>query len=70
MTTLLREQTMVDTGRPLPDFGAPPVVETALGVEFAPLRKWSVPHFGVFWNEIKSDYPRFEVQPALASQSY
>lgn len=59
---------MVDTRRTLPDFEDPPVVETVLGVEFAPLEKWGIPHFGLFWSEIRSEYPRFEVQPPLDSQ--
>jgi uncharacterized protein (TIGR04255 family) len=59
---------MANTGRILPDFDEPPVVETALGVEFAPLEKWAIPHFGLFWHEIRSEYPRFEVQPPLVSQ--
>jgi uncharacterized protein (TIGR04255 family) len=52
--------------RTLPDFDDPPVVETALGLEFAPLR-WSVPHFGLFWSEIREEYPRHQVQPPLDS---
>src|SRR5208337_4671804 len=59
---------MADTGQTLPDFGNPPVVETVLGVEFAPLSKWGIPHFGLFWHEIRGEYSRFEVQPALAAQ--
>jgi len=59
---------MADAGQPLPDFDNPPVVETVLGVEFVPLSKWGVPHFGIFWHEIKTEYPRFEVQPPLVSQ--
>lgn len=54
--------------RELPDFDAPPVIETALGVEFVPLQKWSIPHYGMFWSEIRADYPHFEVQPPLGSQ--
>src|SRR5689334_3539501 len=48
--------------RRLPDFEHPPAVETLLAIHFAPL-PWSVPHFGLFWSEIKSDYPEFEVHP-------
>lgn len=59
---------MADAGQPLPDFADPPVIETVLGVEFAPLSKWGIPHFGLFWHEIKGEYPRFEVQPPLDSQ--
>lgn len=53
--------------RSLPDFENPPVVETVLGVEFAPLQGWSIPHFGLLWNELKEKYPLFEVQLALPS---
>lgn len=58
----------MQTDRKLPDFDDPPVVETVLGVEFEPLQKWSVPHFGVFWKEIEAEYPRFEIQPPLDSR--
>jgi uncharacterized protein (TIGR04255 family) len=59
---------MASMERPLPDFDDPPVIETYLGVEFLPLGKWAVPHFGLYWNEIRGEYPRFELQPPLASQ--
>lgn len=54
--------------QPLPRFAEPPVIETVLGVEFAPLTKWDVVHFGLFWNEIQSDFPETRTQPALDSQ--
>lgn len=54
--------------RRLPAFDRPPVVETALGVEFSPLAQWGVPHFGLFWEKIRNEYPRFQVQPPLGSQ--
>src|SRR5918912_130133 len=41
----------------LPAFDNPPVIETAVGVEFSPLQKWSIPHYGLFWHHIKADYP-------------
>ena len=52
----------------LPAFDAPPVVETVIGVEFAPIEGWSIPHYGLYWNEIKDEYPRYEVQPELDSR--
>jgi uncharacterized protein (TIGR04255 family) len=52
----------------LPAFDNPPVVETALAVEFEPIPGWGVPHFGLYWNEIRREYPRFQVQPPLGSQ--
>jgi uncharacterized protein (TIGR04255 family) len=59
---------VTERNRTLPDYDDPPVIETVLGVEFPPLQGWSIPHFGLFWNEYKSEYPSFEVQPRLAGQ--
>lgn len=56
------------SAQPLPDFSNPPAVETLLGVHFRPLSGWSIPHFGLFWNEIKAEYPKFEVHPPIASE--
>ncbi len=56
---------MTSPRQTLPDFEDPPVVETAVGVEFAPLEKWSIPHFGLFLHEIESDYSNFEVQGSI-----
>jgi uncharacterized protein (TIGR04255 family) len=53
--------------RSLPDFDDPPVVETVMGLEFARLKGWSIPHFGLLWSKFKSEYPHFDVQPALQS---
>ena len=50
------------------DFERPPVVETVLGVQFAPMEGWSIPHFGLLWSEIKDRYPRFEVQPPIGAE--
>lgn len=51
----------------IPSFGRPPVVETLLGVEFSPIPNWNVVHFGLFWNLIREEFPRAEVQPPLSS---
>ncbi len=50
---------------PLPKYRKPPVIETALGVQFAPLRSFSLPHFGLFWSTIRGDYPQQAIQPPL-----
>jgi uncharacterized protein (TIGR04255 family) len=50
--------------RTLPDYENPPAQETWMSFQFTPL-KWEVPHFGAFWNEIRSDYPTFQVHPPL-----
>lgn len=53
---------------PLPEFDAPPIVETLLGVQFQRLETWGIPHFGLFWQSIRDEYPRFEVRPPLEPQ--
>jgi uncharacterized protein (TIGR04255 family) len=55
--------------RSLPDYDNPPVVETAIGVEFGSLEKWEIPHFGLFWQRIQAEYPHFEVNPAVVTQA-
>lgn len=54
--------------KPLPEFHDPPVSEVAIGIEFPPLEQWLVPHFGLYWNEIRADYPRCEVHPPIVYQ--
>ncbi len=53
---------------PLPKFSNPPVTEMVLGVEFDSLVNWQVPHFGLYWNQIRSLYPVSSVVPPLPSQ--
>ena len=52
----------------LPEFEHPPVSEVVLGVQFEPLAQWSVPQFGLYWSEIRAEYPLAEVQPPVMSQ--
>jgi len=52
----------------LPKYLEPPVVETVLALEFAPIENWGIPHFGLFWQRIRNEFPRFQVQPPLESQ--
>ncbi len=49
----------------LPEFDHPPVDEVVLGIEFAPLRGFTQAHLGVFWNDIREDYPRTQDQIPL-----
>lgn len=53
--------------RTLPDFDDPPAVETVLGVRFSPLKGWQAPHFGLYWNQIRGEYPRVEIHSAIGS---
>jgi uncharacterized protein (TIGR04255 family) len=50
----------------IPKFDRPPVYETVLGVQFDPLRGFSVPHHGLYWGTIRGDYPNYEVHPPLS----
>ncbi len=54
----------------LPDFISPPVDETALSLQFPKIAGFGVPHFGLFWERIRSDYPRFEVQPPIPAAAF
>lgn len=49
----------------LPDFAQPPVDETALSVQFAPIPGFSIPHFGLYWARVRNEYPRFELQQPI-----
>lgn len=49
------------------DFRKPPVIETILGVQFVPLRALSLPYIGLYWSEIRNQYPTHEVKPPLSS---
>jgi uncharacterized protein (TIGR04255 family) len=53
----------------LADFQKPPAVETLVGFHFFPLQNWKTPNFGLFWQEIKKEYPDAQVHPALAEQA-
>ncbi len=49
----------------LPDFADPPVNETVLSIQYAPIQDFGIPHFGPYWEEIRSEFSKFQVQPAL-----
>src|SRR5688572_15738988 len=50
----------------LPDFTSPPVGEVVLSSQFSPLSTLEAVHFGLFWNEIRSDYALIETHPTIA----
>lgn len=54
---------------PLPEFENPPVSEVAISVEFSPLERWNESYGGLYWGNIKADYPRTETKPPLPSQT-
>jgi uncharacterized protein (TIGR04255 family) len=51
----------------LPEFADPPVNETVLSIQFAPIANFWIPHYGLYWATIRREFPRFEVHPALPS---
>lgn len=57
------------TSRPvdLPDFDRPPVVEVNVGIEFGTLRPLRAAHVGLFWSNLRDDYPSLQEQPPLPS---
>jgi uncharacterized protein (TIGR04255 family) len=44
----------------LADYDRPPVIEVVYGVMFAPLKAWRLPHAGLFWQRILTEFPRCE----------
>ncbi len=56
---------MANTKRTLPEFELPPVIETVLSVQFQPLAKFTVPHFGLYWAKIRDQYPNIRAGPPL-----
>jgi uncharacterized protein (TIGR04255 family) len=52
----------------LPKFDKPPVIEMVVGVEFADLGGLTIPHFGLFWAQIKDKYPNCVVKEPAPSQ--
>lgn len=59
---------MIDKNSVLPSFDNPPVEETAFSIQFSPIPKFGVPHFGLYWEQIRNEFGRFEVQPPVNSE--
>jgi len=51
----------------LPDFAQPPVDEVALSIQFAPIPGLNMGHFGLFWERLRAEYPRFEAHPPITN---
>jgi len=50
----------------LPDYSQPPVVEVAIGVQFAAMADFSVGHVGLYWATIRDVFSRVEEQAPIA----
>lgn len=49
----------------LPDFTDPPVIETVLSIQFAPIQDFGIPHFGRYWECIRPEFGKYQAHPAL-----
>ncbi len=50
----------------LPDFEKPPVIEVVCGLQFVPIRAFTVPYLGILWDKFKANYPNCrEVAPLM-----
>lgn len=49
----------------LPSYKKPPVVEVACGIKFKKIEKLKVPHFGLFWDKLRKDFPACQHAPTL-----
>jgi uncharacterized protein (TIGR04255 family) len=52
----------------LPSYKNPPVVETALSVQFQPIEGFKNAHLGLFWSQLQKQYPKVEDAEPIASQ--
>jgi len=59
------EPTFVSRQKPRVDFERPPVIETILSVQFAPLPNLTLPYLGLYWGQVRERYPSQEVKPPL-----
>lgn len=50
----------------LPEYENPPVNEVVCGVQFHPIEGLRIPHFGLFWESLRGEYPTCqEVAPII-----
>jgi uncharacterized protein (TIGR04255 family) len=49
----------------LPDYQNPPIDEVVVGVQFPPIPNFQDVHAGLYWQNVRNDYPRTETQPRL-----
>lgn len=40
-----------------PSYGTPPVIEVVCGIRFTKIESLKVPHFGLFWQKVRDEYP-------------
>lgn len=52
----------------MPTFKKPPVSEVALSIEFLPLENWNPSYAFLFGTNLRTEYPKMELQPPLFSE--
>jgi uncharacterized protein (TIGR04255 family) len=52
-----------------PDYQNPPVMEVVCGITFDKLVGFKAPHFGVFWQRLRDEYPLCQSAPPLGFPS-
>jgi uncharacterized protein (TIGR04255 family) len=56
---------MINRPRDIPDFGAPPVTEVVLGVQFNSLDRLKAPHLGLVWEVFRDRFGEIEERPPV-----
>jgi uncharacterized protein (TIGR04255 family) len=51
----------------LPSYKKPPVIEVVLGITFETLSSVKLPHIGIFWDTIRSEFPKCQQAPPLGN---
>lgn len=54
------------SAKPFPSYRNPPVIEVVCGLRFQPLEPFKIPHIGLFWTKVLSDFPNCEHAPPLS----
>ncbi len=58
---------MTKKKRKLPDYDKPPVSEVVIGIQYDSLDKFDPVHTGIYWQQIREKYPKFETHPPLTA---
>jgi len=53
----------------LPSYKTPPVIEVVCGINFKKIEKFKAAHSGLFWQKLRSDYPKCQHAPPLGFPS-
>lgn len=54
---------------PFPSYDSPPLNEVSIGLQFQPLERLKIPHFGLFWERIQKQFPNVEHAPPIIGKN-